>query len=152
MRRFRSLVLLLAVTGLCIGQSASMMVNRDVRRVGMKLACLCGSCKNTVGDCQMIGCGYSSPARTKIAQMQTMGMADEKIIGKFVAEQGVRALAVPPAEGFHLTVWLAPIAMVLMGLYAIYVYIKRLRMPVAAPASVSTAHRQLAERELADFD
>jgi len=152
MRRFPSLILWLAVAGLCLGQSASMMVNRDVRRVGLRLACLCGSCKNTVGDCQMIGCSYSSPARAKIARMLSQGMTDQRILDQFVAEQGVRALAVPPAQGFHVTVWLAPIGMVLLGLYAIYVYVRRQRAPAPAPASVSEHHEELARRELAKMD
>jgi cytochrome c-type biogenesis protein CcmH/NrfF len=146
----RHLILIALTAMVCIGQSASMMVNRDVKRVGLRLACLCGSCKNTVGDCQMIGCGYSSPARRKIAEMQAAGASDEQIIAKFVEEQGIRALAVPPARGFNVTVWLAPVAMLLIGLYAIYVYIRRFRQPSPVAAGVSARHRDLAARELAD--
>lgn len=136
------------LTGWCLGQNASLMMNQNVRRVGMRLACLCKSCKNTVGDCQMMGCGYAGGSRERISQMQTVGASDEQIVAKFVSERGTMALAVPPAEGFNLSVWVAPFAMLLIGLYAIYVYLQRARMPVAAPASVSARHQELAGKDL----
>jgi cytochrome c-type biogenesis protein CcmH len=124
------------------------MMNQNVRRVGMRLACLCRSCKNTVGDCQMMGCGYAGSARTRIVQMQTVGASDDQVVAKFVSERGTMALAVPPAEGFNLAVWVAPFAMLLVGLYAIYVYLQRARIPAAVPAAVSVRHQELAGKDL----
>ncbi len=152
MRRYRSLLLLAVLTGISVGQNASMMVNRDIRRVGTKLACLCGSCKNSVGDCQMMGCSYAGRARTQIAQMQAGGASDEGIIAKFVEQTGLQALSAPPAQGFQLTAWLMPFAMLLVGLYAIYVYVKRFRQPAPVPAGVHSKHLDQAEKELAGLD
>jgi hypothetical protein len=36
----------------------------DVLRVGSRLACRCGTCRNTVGDCPMLHCSYCSPIRS----------------------------------------------------------------------------------------
>jgi len=52
------------------GVSESGIMSPDVRRVGTRLACLCRSCKNTVGDWPMLECGYCGPMRKRIAAMQ----------------------------------------------------------------------------------
>ena len=57
------------VTAICLAQSASELQTPEIRRVGDKLACLCGACKNTVATCQMLHCHYAYPARQKIARM-----------------------------------------------------------------------------------
>lgn len=145
MRRIAALVL---IAFGCLGQTASLMMNPNVKRVGMKLACLCGVCKNSVGDCVMLGCHYAGGARAKIAQMQTIGANDENIVGKFVSEQGLKALVVPPASGFNLTVWIMPFLMLAIGLYAIYAYVQRMKRPAAAAATPSTRHQELARQDL----
>lgn len=144
---------MLLVAGLCLAQTASMMTNKDVRRAGMKLACLCSRCKNSVGDCQMLGCGYAGAARERIAQMQAAGASDEEIAAKFVEKEGIRALAVPPAEGFHLAAWLMPFAAILAGLYAIYAYVRHYRRPAVVPQpKVAAKYADLAEKDLAKLE
>jgi cytochrome c-type biogenesis protein CcmH len=148
-------LLLILVAGICLAQSASDYVTPAIRRVGDKLACLCGSCKNTVATCQMLGCHYSSPAREKIKKMQEEGASDQAIIDSFVKEQGLRALAVPPAEGFNIMGWLAPPLAVAFGLGVIYLYIRRFRKPAPAPEidtdSLDRYHEQI-EKDLAKLD
>ncbi len=108
----------------------------EVKRVGMKLACLCTGCNNTVGNCPMIGCHYCEPARTKIATMQKTGAEDKAIIDAFVTEQGLKALAAPPVEGFSLMGWLMPFIAVGFGMIAVVMVLKRLRKPVPAGTPV----------------
>jgi cytochrome c-type biogenesis protein CcmH/NrfF len=153
MRRLRRTFALLLLAGLCLAQTASMMTNPDVRRVGLKLACLCSRCKNSVGDCQMLGCSYAGGARERIAQMQAAGASDEEIVAKFVEKEGIRALAVPPASGFNLTAWLMPVAAILIGLYAIYAYVRFYRRPAAVPQpNVAAKYADLAEKDLAKLE
>ena len=83
------------------GMSASGIMPPSVRRVGQRLACLCRTCKNTVADCPMLECGYSSPTRRKIAEMQAAGKTDDEIVNAIVAENGKEALAVPHSGIFH---------------------------------------------------
>jgi cytochrome c-type biogenesis protein CcmH/NrfF len=116
---------------LCLAQISSQYLTPDVKRVGARLACLCGSCKNSVGDCAMLGCHYSAPARERIHQMLQDGMSDDAIVAVFVKEQGIRALIVPPAEGFNLLAWWGPVLMILAGLGMIYAWIRRMRRPAA---------------------
>ena len=148
MRRVKSLALLIALATLSIAQNPMDFVSPEIRRVGSKLACLCGSCRNSVGDCSMIACGYSFPAKQKIKQLQTMGASDASIVGRFVKEQGLKALVQPESTGFGLVGWLMPGFAVFLGLIAVWVYVRRFRapMPVSATASAVTPAR-LAEYE-----
>ena len=114
-------------------QSEAELLTPEIRRVGEKLACLCKSCKNTVGTCQMLRCGYSHPARIKIAAMLAEGRNDAQIVQSFVKERGIQALAVPPAEGFNRMVWIMPFVALGFGLFAIWLYIRRFRKPVPVP-------------------
>ena len=150
-------VLLLLVTGyLCIAQVSSDFLPPEVRRVGRRLACLCGACKNSVGDCPMIGCHYSAPARTRIAEMQKSGMNDDAIVAVFVKEQGLKALVVPPAEGFNLLAWWMPVAAIALGLIAIYAWITRMKKPAAGAPELDPAvldkYRDSIDRDLAKLE
>jgi cytochrome c-type biogenesis protein CcmH/NrfF len=155
MAKWKTALLLMFAAGLCLPQTATENLNPEVRRVGERLACKCGSCNNTVGDCAMLGCGYAKPARAKIAGMQQSGMNDEQIVNSFVKEMGLVALAVPPAEGFHLLSWTMPFVVLLLGFGAILIYWKRFRKPVEATAKapqVDERYRSRIEREMADLD
>lgn len=142
------------MAGLCLAQTGD-MVPPEVRRVGDRLACLCGSCNNTVATCQMVGCHYTSPARARIAAMAKAGVSDDAIVDEFVKKEGKRALAAPAAEGFGWTAWLAPPFAALAGIGFIAWFIRRKRKPRATPAldeADATKYQQAAERELSRFD
>src|SRR5262245_12125150 len=114
MRRWRISVFILGVTALCVAQSPVQLVTGEIRRVGDRLGCLCGSCKNTVATCQMLECHYSLPARQKIAQLLGSGMTDDSIVASFVKERGVQALAVPPVQGFSSLAWVMPFVAIVL--------------------------------------
>jgi cytochrome c-type biogenesis protein CcmH len=158
MKKWRTSLLAVALTAMSLAQTSSGILTPDVKRVGTKLACLCGGCNNTVGDCPMIGCHYSAPAREKIAAMQKAGMDDKQIIDAFVKEEGLKALAAPPTEGFSLVGWLMPFAMVGFGLIAVWMVIRRyMNMKPAAPinqidkAVLDRYHDQI-EQEIEKLD
>jgi cytochrome c-type biogenesis protein CcmH len=157
MNRFVPALVLFVLVGACLPQTASQLVTPEIRRVGEKLACKCGACNNTVATCQMIGCGYSTPAREKIAAQQKAGVSDRAIVDGFVKEMGLVALAVPPAEGFNLLGWLMPFIVIVFGLSAIGIYWKRFRKPAeaATPAGqtvVDEKYRKRIEAEMAEMD
>ncbi len=146
---------ILFVASLCIAQSPTEFLTKDVRRAGEKLACLCGACKNTVGTCQMLGCHYAAPAREKIAQLQKAGMNDDQVAGFFSKREGLKAFAVPPAEGFNRMSWLMPPIAIAMGLMGIAWWIKRSRRPVlldALPDGSADRVRAELDKEMAKFD
>ena len=154
-RRFLPLALLFVLVGVCLPQTASQLVTPEIRRVGDKLACRCGHCKNTVASCQMIGCGFATPSRERIAAAQKAGMKDDDIIKGFVQEAGIVALAVPPAEGFNMLGWVMPFIGIALGLMAILIYWKRFH-PVGSGAvtapEIDERYRKRIEAEMADLD
>ncbi len=104
----------------------------DVVRVGTRLACRCGTCRNTVGDCAMLHCGYCSPKRERIYEMKQQGQSDDEIVNTFVKEDGIVTLASPPTQGLGpIVTWVGPgIALLLgFGVYSWYVRRNRQKTP-----------------------
>lgn len=166
-RSFATVALFLMLAGLSIPQTSTTYVTPEIKRVGDKLACKCGSCNNTVATCQMLECHYSSPARQKIATQLKEGVSDQQIIDGFVKEAGLAALAAPPTSGFSLLSYLMPFVAIMLGLAAILVYWKRFRQPSAAVAeagstekagtaaaspAIDEKYRKQIEAELAEMD
>jgi cytochrome c-type biogenesis protein CcmH/NrfF len=146
------LVLALAAVALAqepvVGISESGIMSPPVRRVGMRLACLCRSCKNAVGDCAMLQCEYCAPMRRRIAEMQASGKSDDSIVAAIVAEHGKEALSAPPTQGFALTAWLMPFVAILLGLAAIWAFVRRLSAqrelaPAVDPAILDRYHERI---------
>jgi len=127
MRRLKSSLLLLALAAVALSQTASEKPSSDVRRVGMRLACQCG-CKDSVATCSMLECGFSKPAKERIARMQSVGMSDEQIIQAFVRDYGPGVYLAPP-NAFG---WIVPYASVGLGLVVIWLFIRKYRKPAAA--------------------
>ena len=156
MRAWRNSLLILLSAAFCLAQTGSEMVTPEIRRVGEKLACLCKSCTNTVGNCPMLQCHYTHPAREKIAAMQAQGMSDQQIIDSFVKERGLQTLAVPPAEGFNTLAWVTPFIAITFGIFAIWLWIRRNRKPVppgvAVPADQLSRYQEEIEKDLAKLD
>lgn len=162
-RSIPTIAMFLLVTGLSIPQTSTTYVTPEIRRVGDRLACKCGSCNNTVATCQMLECHYSSPARTKIATQLKEGKSDQAIVDSFVKEVGLAALAAPPAEGFNLLGYVMPFVAITLGIAAILVYWKRFKQPAAAahaeggappptPSANDEKYRKQIEAELAEMD
>jgi len=149
---------LILLAALSMAQVSSELSTPDIRRVGSRLACLCKSCKNSVGDCPMLACHYAKPAREKIRDMQVAGKADDVIVSSFVAEGGNEALVVPPNEGFSRLAWWMPPVMLGFGLAMIYWFVRRMRKPESAvvhpPVDAATLERykESIEKDLAKLD
>ena len=157
-RRRSSLKLLVAFLiplAAIIAQDPTSYLTPNVLRVGDKLACRCGGCRNTVGNCPMLHCDFADPMRQRIYGMQTKGMSDNAIVSTIVREQGIVALASPPAEGFGpILTWVMPGIALLIGFWIYSVYVRRNRKepePLTAGdrAVIDRFHVQI-ERELGE--
>jgi cytochrome c-type biogenesis protein CcmH len=125
MQRLKSSWLLaVVVVAAALAQTASEKPSLDVRRVGTRLACQCG-CKDSVATCSMLECGFSKPAKEKIARMQALGYSDEQIIQSFVQEYGAGIYLAPPSA-FG---WIVPYASVGLGLVIIWLFVRKYRKP-----------------------
>lgn len=111
--------------GCILAQDPTSLLTPGVARVGDKLACRCGTCRNTVATCPMLRCHYTEPMRERIKQMLDSGMGDTDIINKIVQEQGVVALAAPPATGWGLLTWVMPGVALLLGFFVYSWWVRR---------------------------
>jgi cytochrome c-type biogenesis protein CcmH len=116
--------LAIVLAAAALAQTASEKPSVDTRRVGARLACQCG-CKDSVATCSMLECHFSKPAKEKIAQMQSVGMADAQIIQSFIREYGQGIYLAPP-NAFG---WIIPYVAVLVGVLPIVLFIKKYRKP-----------------------
>lgn len=116
----------------------------DVMRVGDKLACRCGGCRNTVGNCPMLRCSSADPMRRRIYDMKARGMSDSDVVSTIVREEGVVALSSPPSNGLGgFITWLMPAAVLLLGFFIYSSYVRRNR---AAPQPLSPHDQANIER------
>ena len=146
MRRFgnkaRIALLLAAVSGaLCLAQTASEKPSDDARRVGARLRCLCGGCKDSVATCSMLECSFCKPARERIARMQAVGMSDDQIIQAFVRDNGTEVyLSKPSAFG-----WVAPYAALAAGLVVLWLFVRKYRKPAVEAGAMEIDDPELAK-------
>ena len=128
-------------------QDMTSFLTPDVVRVGDKLACRCGGCKNTVGSCPMLHCGFSDPLRKRIYEQKNQGVSDQDVIASIVREQGVIALAQPQPLG--LFVWLMPGIALGLGFLIYSRYVGRHRQE---PAPLTAGDQALIDRFRAEVD
>ena len=105
MHRLKLSLLLFVVAGLAFAQSEAQIESDQVKRVGSKINCQCGGCKDDA-NCMMSGgqCHFCKPARTQIFKMQQEGQSDEAIVASFIKQYGDRIFRPDPNSWF----WLVP--------------------------------------------
>src|SRR5438105_11758098 len=122
MRRLKSSLLALIVTGLCLAQTESQITSDEVRRVARHISCQCGSCSDDANCMMSAGqCGFCKPARTKIWRMQKAGLSDQAVADAFIQEYGAKIYrADPNALG-----WLIPYSALALGILVIVWFVRR---------------------------
>ena len=105
------------------------------RQVTGALTCQCGGCNAIVSECAMDRCPSSNPIREETAERLQAGETPEAVIARFRDRYGLSVLAAPPAAGFHLTAWMLPGVVLLLGGAAAALVIRRWRRETPAPAA-----------------
>lgn len=126
-----------------VAQDPTSLMTPQVARVGSRLACRCGGCRNTVGDCPMIKCQSADPMRRRIHDMQAVGITDDQIVQTIVREEGIVALASPPVRGWGLFTWVMPGIALLLGFCVYTVWVRRNK---AEPVTMTAKDNALLER------
>src|ERR1700676_1781772 len=76
-----------------------------------RLMCTC-SCAEILGECNHVGCPNSTEELNLLRAGIDANDPDQKIFDAFVVKYGATVLAAPPASGFNLVAWIAPVARV----------------------------------------
>jgi len=145
----RLVILAWCAASIATAQMAGRDQKVDAYRVGSRLACQCG-CSDTVATCSMLGCGFSHPAKEKIAQMQSSGASDNTIIDEFIKQYGKGIYRGAP----NTFGWLVPYLVLALGGIMVIGYVKRARRP--KPLLVNDAklarYSEQIEQELQNLD
>lgn len=120
MKQRRSLLLLLALIALVgaawsyilIAVPPQQTLDQRVYYVGEQLKC--PVCQNeSVADSSA---SIAEQMRLVIRQQLQEGKSEQQVLRYFAAHYGNQILLTPPPQGFNLLAWLAPVAMLLIGL------------------------------------
>ncbi|MDX1387811.1 MAG: cytochrome c-type biogenesis protein [Acidobacteriota bacterium] len=149
MRRLLTVLVVLVGTGFV----AALDVETTARKLENELMTPC-CMTNTLAE------HYSGPAsamKAEIREMLAAGKTEQEILDFYVAKHGNLILAVPPAEGFNLTVYLVPMGMLALGAVALVLVAKRWRareveVDPADEAPLDPAYAERVKRELRDLD
>jgi cytochrome c-type biogenesis protein CcmH/NrfF len=132
-----------AVLAITLAQDASFL-SPDVIRVGSRLACRCGGCRNSVGDCPMVRCGSADPLRHRIYESKAKGMSDDAIVDAIVQQEGIVALVSPPAQGLGpIVTWVMPGLVLVIGFFIYSTFVRRHRKE---PAPLTEKDQNLINR------
>jgi cytochrome c-type biogenesis protein CcmH/NrfF len=133
-----------------MAQDPTSYLTPDVARVGERLACRCGGCRNTVGNCPMLHCHSADPKRQRIHEMKKAGLSDDAVVNTFVREEGVVALSSPPSGSIGgLITWVMPGIALIIGFF---IYLRYVRGNQQAPAPLSPADLAAMERFRTQID
>ena len=95
--------------------------------------------------------------RNEVTGMVAAGKSRDEILNLYVAKYGERILATPRAKGFNTLVYLLPWAALPIGLWILFLLLKKLRSPAPVPASAplpgpDSRYDSVIEKELREFD
>jgi cytochrome c-type biogenesis protein CcmH len=139
-----------AVIAALVAQDPTSYLTPDVSRVGSRLACRCGGCRNTVGDCPMLHCGSADPKRHRIYEMKQQGASDNDIVNTIVREEGIVALSTPPSEGLGpIITWVMPAIALALGFLVYSWWVRRNRK---APETLAPVDEAVLERFRSQID
>ncbi|MGH9321637.1 MAG: cytochrome c-type biogenesis protein [Vicinamibacteria bacterium] len=154
--RISVLAVLIALSGFPLA-AQERLSTPDYRKVNDSLMCQCGGCSATVSNCAMEHCHSAEPIREEVADRIQKGETPDSIVKVFTDRYGLAILSAPPIEGFHLTAWLAPFVVLVVGFF-ITRHVLRSWRQQTVPASVgaqvvplSDAQRARIEKELREL-
>jgi cytochrome c-type biogenesis protein CcmH len=103
----------------------------EVNRIAKNM--YCPVCENTPLDV----CGTAACAqwRQQIADLLVEGYSEQEIYDYFVLQYGDRVLAEPPRHGLNWLIYIAPPAIILIGAFYVFQYLRKNRTDIAELAA-----------------
>jgi cytochrome c-type biogenesis protein CcmH len=154
----RSIRLIVALTCLLAFTAMPAFASGIGEAIQANLMCQCG-CTMVLSTCE---CGTAEQMRGEIAAMLDKGQTQDDILNFYVGKYGDKVLAAPKAQGFNLSAYITPFAVILagggvLGLIVRQWVIRTRAKPVeillatSAPASPDELRARL-DRELSTYD
>jgi len=129
-------VIIMIVAVLTMG-SASTAVRYN--ELGHKMMCVCG-CNQILIECNHLGCPDSDRMLGELRVGLAGGSGDDAILTAFQDKYGPTVLAAPMLTKFNIVAWIVPPAVLLLGIAATVILVRRWRSRAAAiPASPRAA-------------
>ena len=150
----RAIVVLALLVTLGVALAQERPSSPDYRDACARLMCQCG-CNQTISHCAMDNCHSSRPIREEIWERLQNGESVASIIEVFTNRYGLVIRSAPPVTGFHLTAWITPVFVFLIGLFVTWQVLRswKRQTPSAGLAieSLSDAQRARIEKEFQDL-
>jgi len=126
-------VLFILASILAIHASARAADKPSVKSIGDGVTCQCGGCNFTVNNCNHEQCSSRDEMKAMAQKEIDAGKGETTILQDFVLRYGVKVLSTPPPGGFNSTIWILPGFVVILGLGAAIVLVRRWRKPRGGP-------------------
>ena len=98
----------------------------------------------------MLRCSSADPLRHRIFAMKSKGASDAGIVSQIVREEGIVALASPPAEGLGpIITWVMPGLVLVIGFFVYSAYVRRNRK---TPDPISAGDQAMMDRFRNELD
>lgn len=160
----RALLLTTAVLPLLVAPAHSIqeetLLEAQFRELSDALVCQCG-CNKLLSICEMQGCHSATPMRAEVREKLEAGESKEVILAGFVDRFGLTVLSAPPTSGFHLSAWIMPFVVLIVGAWIAKTVLASWRRetvqggaggPDVPADSISDEQQARIERELRDFE
>ena len=161
---YRTLFLTAALALLVIFPAHSIQqetfLEAQFREISDALVCQCG-CNKMLSICDMQGCHSATPMRAEVREKLAAEESKEVILAGFVDRFGLTVLSAPPTTGFHLSAWIMPFVVLVVGAWIAKTVLGSWRrqtvqgeskVPGGEPDPLSSEQQARIERELRDFE
>lgn len=143
----RALAVVVAAV-LTMGSASTAVRYNDL---GHKMMCVCG-CNQILIECNHLGCPDSDRMLGELRVGLAGGLSDDAILTAFQDKYGPTVLAAPMLTKFNIVAWIVPPAVLVLGIAATVILVRRWRLraaaiPVAPRATELPAMRERIRRE-----
>jgi cytochrome c-type biogenesis protein CcmH len=139
---------LLAVSVFALALFAAVAASAAVttKEIEEALTCQCG-CGLTVHSCNHLQCGSGIPLKQEVRALVSEGLARDEILLRFRDRYGEKILSAPVPEGFNLSAWILPFAVIGAGAGVLVVNVRRWTGSARAEAASGIPRPEISEHD-----
>jgi len=140
---FSRALAVIVVAVLTMGSASTAVRYNDL---GHKMMCVCG-CNQILIECNHLGCPDSDRMLGELRVSLAGGSSDDAILTAFQDKYGPTVLAAPMLTKFNIVAWIVPPAVLILGIAATVILVRKWRLRAAAAPAVPRATEFPAMRE-----